>query len=369
MTPCAWMGLDNKVKVIVFDGVDNGGILQFSAQIHKTLLGLGIDSTLFVPDSSNPMPSLENVRAFDKVKSANPRNASVKAIAQGIRELSPDCAIFTDCGLVPSQLVPLLPGIETVVAVHDPTPHLSFKEGKGIKDRIVSSIKGRQQKTALDRAGNILLLSESSRQKYSRLHPEYASKLRMIRLGAHVPEAEVSCPPEFGGLDDFHLFFGRIDKYKGLDDLVRAFSQSNSKKPLVIAGSGPIDEETSKAIEDDPRIYLANRFIPDGEMIWLFEHALFAVLPYREASQSGVLPIAYHFGVPVIASALGEFDEYIVEGATGLRYSDFPGLTAIFDKDDIEALGHSLSVNAKQFEKRELDWAGQLSFLLEDLAK
>ena len=58
-------------------------------------------------------------------------------------------------------------------------------------------------------------------------------------------------------------------------------------------------------------------FIPDSEIEVYFKAADVAVLPYTEIFQSGILFMAYAFGLPVIASDVGSFAEDIVEGRTG----------------------------------------------------
>ena len=81
----------------------------------------------------------------------------------------------------------------------------------------------------------ILLLSKGSFEKYKFLKPQNKSKLVYFCLGAHVPDIEEIRPAEVTE-KQFHLFFGRIDKYKGIDILLSAFSQAqNHKYKLIIA--------------------------------------------------------------------------------------------------------------------------------------
>ena len=59
------------------------------------------------------------------------------------------------------------------------------------------------------------------------------------------------------------------------------------------------------------------QFIPDDQMEWYLKGADVLVLPYKEIFQSGVLFLAYTFGLPVVATDVGSFREEIVEGSTG----------------------------------------------------
>lgn len=123
------------------------------------------------------------------------------------------------------------------------------------------------------------------------------------------------------------LYFGAIKRYKGLEDLVAAFRQiaPRGEYHLIIAGERKKGHEEywtsiQQAIERDPhrkKILQKIDFIPDNEIEIYFKAADVAVLPYTDIFQSGILFLAYAFGLPVIASDVGSFSEDIVEGRTG----------------------------------------------------
>jgi glycosyltransferase involved in cell wall biosynthesis len=124
------------------------------------------------------------------------------------------------------------------------------------------------------------------------------------------------------------LFLGRIKPYKGLEHLLAAFQQlatSTAHYRLIIAGES---QKANKAYLDEIRqrvareldrgqIIMRVQFIPDDEMELYLKAADVLVLPYNEIFQSGVLFLAYSFGLPVIATDIGSFREEIVEGKTG----------------------------------------------------
>jgi glycosyltransferase involved in cell wall biosynthesis len=116
------------------------------------------------------------------------------------------------------------------------------------------------------------------------------------------------------------LFFGRIAPYKGLEDLIAAQPMVTAAVPqarFVIAGNGPF--EPYRSLIRDPGAYeIHNRFISNREIPRLFRRAAVVVLPYVEASQSGVIPIAYEFGKPVIATRVGSLPEVVEDGASGV---------------------------------------------------
>jgi glycosyltransferase involved in cell wall biosynthesis len=124
------------------------------------------------------------------------------------------------------------------------------------------------------------------------------------------------------------LFFGRVRPYKGTEYLLEAFRILANKQAnyrLIIAGE-PIKgceeyrEEIQSVVKrdyDQEQVMLRMQFIPDFDVEVYFKAADVLVLPYKEIFQSGVLFLAYAFGLPVVATDVGSFREEIVEGDTG----------------------------------------------------
>lgn len=86
---------------------------------------------------------------------------------------------------------------------------------------------------------------------------------------------------------------------------------------VVIAGSGDLSEYTS-LLADQDHYEIHNRFIPDEEVAGFFQRAAFVVLPYVDASQSGIIPIAYAFKKPVVVTDVGSIPEVVDNGKTGI---------------------------------------------------
>jgi D-inositol-3-phosphate glycosyltransferase len=126
------------------------------------------------------------------------------------------------------------------------------------------------------------------------------------------------------------LFFGRIRPSKGLEYLVSAFQKLSIKQNayrLIIAGRPDNCQEYWSTIENSiaedvrsGRVILRSEFIPDEESEIYFKAADVLVLPYRSIYQSGVLFLAYSFGLPVLASDVGGLKDEIVEGKTGFSF-------------------------------------------------
>ncbi len=120
------------------------------------------------------------------------------------------------------------------------------------------------------------------------------------------------------------LFFGFIRDYKGLDVLLKALPLLDEKEniKLLIAGEFYSNEREYKKLINELKIekslILKTDFIPASEVKYYFSACDVAVLPYKNASQSGIAQIAMNFNKPVIASNVGGLSEVVVNEKTGL---------------------------------------------------
>jgi glycosyltransferase involved in cell wall biosynthesis len=120
------------------------------------------------------------------------------------------------------------------------------------------------------------------------------------------------------------LFFGYVRKYKGLDILIEAFPKILSQNPnarLLIVGEFYDDPkeyfELIKKFKVENKVKVVNQFVPNEEVAKYYQSADVVILPYRSATQSGILNVAYGFHKPVIVTNVGGLAEFVDEGKTG----------------------------------------------------
>lgn len=118
--------------------------------------------------------------------------------------------------------------------------------------------------------------------------------------------------------DNILLFFGKADKYKGLDVLIEAFDLLDLPSlKLLIAGWFPdpgYRARITSAISNARRredIHLHEAFIPNEDVEYYFKSGDVLVLPYRNIYQSGVIFLCFNFGMPVVATAVGSIPEFV----------------------------------------------------------
>jgi glycosyltransferase involved in cell wall biosynthesis len=151
------------------------------------------------------------------------------------------------------------------------------------------------------------------------LHPVY--EIFGERVERNIARRELRIPDAAPVI----LFFGYIRKYKGLDIILQAMPEMLKSLPdlrLIIAGEFYDDEQEYLEMMKDLEIpfenlVLATNYISNDEVAKYFCAANVVVLPYRDATQSGIVQIAYNFDVPVIATDVGGLAEVVIDGKTG----------------------------------------------------
>lgn len=232
-----------------------------------------------------------------------------------INEYKPDIFHLQANGRHPwfAFIIPFLKKCKIINTIHDPEYHVGDKlsrirnmafarwvakqytkkyivHGVSLKQKLKESYKIAEKKIAVVPHGHLNMYTEWQREKQK----EEPSTI---------------------------LFFGRIWEYKGLKYLIQAepyMSKEVKDIKIIIAGTGEELEIYEEYFDDKSKFEILNYKIPAEEVANLFDRSAVVVLPYIEATQSGVIPVAYALGKPVVASNVGALPEVVVNGETGI---------------------------------------------------
>jgi glycosyltransferase involved in cell wall biosynthesis len=188
------------------------------------------------------------------------------------------------------------------------------------------------------------------------LHPLYDN------FGAPVTKEEARKAVGLDQNDRIILFFGFIRKYKGLDILLEAMKilrQKNAGVKLLVAGEFYEDEKPYRELieknELDDVLILRTAFIADKDVKYYLCAADAVIQPYRNATQSGVTPLAYHFERPMIVTNVGSLPALVPDGKVGLVAEPEPASIATAVTRYFE-LGENYFIPHLRSEKEKYSW-------------
>jgi glycosyltransferase involved in cell wall biosynthesis len=187
-------------------------------------------------------------------------------------------------------------------------------------------------------------------------HPLYDN------FGEKISKGEARSFLKINPADKIIIFFGFIRKYKGLDLVLQAMADKRIKEAgikLLIAGEFYEDEKPYLQIIKDNQleeaVILNNQFIQDQEVKYYLCAADMVVQPYRNATQSGVTPLAYHFEKPMVVTNVGGLPDLVPDHKVGLVCE--PNPKSIADTIlEFYQLGENYFIPHLRTEKQKYAW-------------
>lgn len=282
-----------------------------------------------------------------------------------IIELSPDLVISPHWNPFMSLSLSLILGkltVPKVVIVHNIFPHESGFFDTNLVRKIMK----------VD--AHFLTISDSVHDELSIRFPFVESSQYphpyYDHYGPIVEKASAAKVLDLNDKRDYLLFFGLVRPYKGLSQLITAFSDIVYEWPsldLIIAGEFYESVEIYKRIINrdnlTDRIILRDHFVPDNLVSAYFSVSDLVILPYMSATQSGVGQIATHFDKPILVTNVGSLAQMTHHGTTGLVVeSNSKSISQGINKFYRENMKQGLTQNILNH-KSEISWAGLYSHI------
>jgi len=314
-----------------------GGLATFNQRLAKQFLEEGFDCAIFsfslqypgflfpgtTQYSTDPAPEGLDIQVA--INSINPVNWW--KTGNRIRKIRPDIVIVR-------YWLPFMgPALGTILRIAKRNKHTKII---AITDNIIPHEKRPGDKlftsyflrscdafiTMSEKVLHDLRLFEPTKPATQVLHPLYDN------FGAPVPKTEARKKLGINEHISVILFFGFIRKYKGLDLLLESMKILKDKKgtagmpKLLIAGEFYENEkpyrELIRRLNIADTLILRTEFIPDSEVKYYLCAADVVIQPYRNATQSGVTPLAYHFEKPMIVTNVGSLPTLVPDHKVGL---------------------------------------------------
>ena len=342
------------MKILIFspDFIEYTIELANSISEHENVI-LMLPKNRLKKSHYNRISKKVTVETYTLLRQRNPACIfMMKRIMEKINYHNPDVLHIQAHGYLWFFIIfPFLKKYPIVNTVHDPKPHLGEA---GLRHKIII------------RNGI----------KYSDYFIVHGNKLKKQMMDYYnIPKQRIANIPH-GNLilynkysnkiineeDKTIMFFGRLWKYKGLEYLIKAEPLITKEIPelkIILAFHGESFKHYEKFIKNRDRFEIHERYIPNEEISIFFQRASVVVLPYIEASQSGVVALSFAFGKPVVATNVGSIPEVVHNGKTGfiVRPKNEKALAhAIIKLLKDNKLRKEFGENAYKFATTELSW-------------
>lgn len=348
-----------------------GGLASFDERLARQFMADGYETSIYTFSlqypgflfpgttqySTDPAPEGIDIRV--KINSVNPLNWL--STGRELKKLAPDLVVvrfwipFMGPCLGTILRIVKMNRVTKVVCIADNViPHEHRPGDKPFTRYFLKAIDGFVTMSAKVKND---LAQFSRRRTLQVVHPLYDN------FGDAVPKAEARKHLQLNAQDKIILFFGFIRKYKGLDLLLQAMNDRRIREAgirLLIGGEfyenrKEYDELVSN-LDIKDQLILRTDFIPDSEIRYYMSAADFVIQPYRNATQSGVTPLAYHFGKPMLVTNVGGLPDLVPDRKVGVVTEPEPaaiasGILRLYD------MGEAHYLPFLEEEKKKYSWA------------
>lgn len=241
--------------------------------------------------------------------------------------------------------------VKLIYTIHDPSPHIESKLIRKLMRQLILTSHFFVNKLSQKEPSRLFIHIHSKK-----ILPNYLRRNNSILIEPHPLSIVNNNVVDVFDISKNHIisFVGRIEYYKGVDVLLKSIIQldriihKNKNVKVVIAGRG--NYKLSIPQTTNIEIIHLDRFVSNDELDSLIKYSKIVVLPYREATSSGVLTRVISHNTPVIVSNKGCLPDYVEHGVNGFVFkaeSQLPNLI-------YSSIGYQFKPAKNKFDAREI---------------
>jgi len=379
------LGGNNLKKIIIIGPAYplRGGLASYDERLAREFSSLGLDTTIYTFSYQYPSflfpgstqystEEAPDISIKIKINSINPVNWIRVGIE--LKKLAPDIIV------VRYWLPFMAPCLGTILRIVKKNNHTKivciadniFPHEKRPGDKAFTRYFLREVDAFITMSEKVLAdLGQFAKGKPAQFvpHPLYDN------FGEKISKEEARKELNINGDDKVLLFFGFIRKYKGLDILLQSMKilkkdPATQNIKLLIAGEFYEDKNNYEQLLNDPLIksnlIIHTQFIPDSRVKYYLCAADCVVQPYRNATQSGVTPLAYHFETPMIVTNVGGLPSLVPDKKVGLVAEPEPNDIAEKIVTYFQ-LGENYFLPHLREEKKKYSWSNMVQAILKSV--
>ena len=372
-----------KKKVIIIGSawpLRAGGLATFNERLAKQFIQEGFDTSIYTfslqyPNflfpgstqlSNEPAPTHLIIKAC--INSINPLNWL--KVGNELRKLKPDYIVvrfwmpfFGPCLGTILKLVNRNKFTQIICIADNVIPHEKRMGDTLLTKYFFSSI---HRFVTMSEKVNQDLKTFTQKPSINIVHPIYDN------FGDIISKEEARKHLDLPVNEKIILFFGFIRKYKGLDLLLEAMNNTSIREAnikLLIAGEFYDNKEEYELIIAKYNlansVYLRTQFIDNSEVKYYLSASDFVIQPYKNATQSGVTPLAYHFEKPMLVTSVGGLANLVPHMEVGIvtepnADSIAAGIMKLYELGETHFLKHLCE------EKKKFSWEHLTTAIIEN---
>ena len=372
-----------KKKVIIIGSawpLRAGGLATFNERLAKQFIQEGFDTSIYTfslqyPNflfpgstqlSNEPAPTHLIIKAC--INSINPLNWL--KVGNELRKLKPDYIVvrfwmpfFGPCLGTILKLVNRNKFTQIICIADNVIPHEKRMGDTLLTKYFFSSI---HRFVTMSEKVNQDLKTFTQKSSINIVHPIYDN------FGDIISKEEARKHLDLPVNEKIILFFGFIRKYKGLDLLLEAMNNTSIREAnikLLIAGEFYDNKEDYELIIAKYNLanslYLRTQFIDNSEVKYYLSASDFVIQPYKNATQSGVTPLAYHFEKPMLVTSVGGLANLVPHMEVGIvtepnADSIAAGIMKLYELGETHFLKHLCE------EKKKFSWEHLTTAIIEN---
>jgi glycosyltransferase involved in cell wall biosynthesis len=357
-----------------------GGLATFNERLAKQFMEEGFDTSIYTfslqyPNflfpgstqlSNEPAPAHLKIKAC--INSINPLNWL--KVGNELRKLKPDYIVvrfwmpfFGPCLGTILRIVNRNKFTQIICIADNVIPHEKRMGDTLLTKYFFSSI---HRFVTMSEKVNQDLKTFTHKPSINIVHPIYDN------FGDIITKEEARKHLDLPVNEKIILFFGFIRKYKGLDLLLEAMNNSSIREAnikLLIAGEFYDNKEEYETIISKHNLanslYLRTQFIDNSEVKYYLSASDFVIQPYKNATQSGVTPLAYHFEKPMLVTNVGGLANLVPHMKVGIvtepnADSIAAGIMKLYELGETHFLKHLCE------EKKKFSWEHLTTAIIEN---
>lgn len=203
---------------------------------------------------------------------------------------------------------------------------------------------------------HVILLSDYVKKEVTKIYPIAKKNIHTILI----PSTRMKAPSTQTHFEKKYIsFIGRLEGYQGIDtfmEIARSYKHKNSDVSFFLGGAGQIEKIID--VKNIPtNVVIRNEFIPNKDIDLILQKSFCMLLPYKDATQSGIIPLSFYNSCPVICSDVGSFSEFIKDKQNGFVIKSGSIDDYVLRIDQIvndQKLLEKLSLNSLRFYEKNL---------------